>query len=96
MDIFRIKHIPTGLYYKPAGTTGNLSATGKLYSRKQPKPTYITVRFHTSRGILRKEHKLMVDAFNIDTSKLKKGKWFSFRDRIQTEESDWEFETIKS
>lgn len=31
MKPHRIKHIPTGLYYKPFGNTSNLSKTGKVY-----------------------------------------------------------------
>ena len=27
----RVKHIPTGLYYKPYGSNSNLSAVGKVY-----------------------------------------------------------------
>lgn len=40
MKIFRLKHKPTGLYYKPnngkyASTKSNLSKRGKLYIKKQ-------------------------------------------------------------
>ena len=31
MKPHRIKHNPTGLYYKPYGNTSNLSKTGKVY-----------------------------------------------------------------
>ena len=31
MKPHRVKHIPTGLYYKPYGNTSNLSKTGKVY-----------------------------------------------------------------
>lgn len=31
MKPHRIKHTPTGLYYKPSGNTSNLSKTGKVY-----------------------------------------------------------------
>ena len=35
MNPYRIKHIPTGLYYKPEGNTcNNLSKTGKVYFTK--------------------------------------------------------------
>ena len=31
MKPHRVKHIPTGLYYKPYGNNSNLSLVGKLY-----------------------------------------------------------------
>lgn len=31
MKPYRIKHVPTGLYYKPANGGDNLSKTGKVY-----------------------------------------------------------------
>lgn len=31
MKPHRVKHIPTGLYYKPYGSAGNLSSVGKVY-----------------------------------------------------------------
>lgn len=31
MKPHRVKHIPTGLYYKPYGSNSNLSAVGKVY-----------------------------------------------------------------
>ena len=31
MKAYRIKHIPTGLYYKPSNGMSNLSAKGKVY-----------------------------------------------------------------
>lgn len=96
MNIFRIKHVPTGLYYGPANTTGNLGKVGKIYHRKQPYPTYITIRFKSSRGVISKENQRLVDYFNLDVSKIKKGQWFSFREHIKTDDSQWEFEPIKT
>lgn len=31
MKPHRVKHIPTGLYYKPYGSNSNLSLVGKMY-----------------------------------------------------------------
>lgn len=31
MKAYRIKHIPTGLYYKPSNGMSNLSTKGKVY-----------------------------------------------------------------
>lgn len=34
-NIYKLKHIPTGLYYKPLnGTSSNLSKRGKIYQTK--------------------------------------------------------------
>lgn len=32
MKFYRIKHKPTGLYYKPGGTGNNLTKNGKVYT----------------------------------------------------------------
>jgi len=53
MKMYRIKHIPTGLYFKPA--TGriwsktNLSKLGKVYAKKQPLPKGFYYRFDKSK-----------------------------------------------
>lgn len=45
MQVYRIKHIPTGLYYKPGEV--NLSANGKVYT------TTANVLTRACRGIVR-------------------------------------------
>lgn len=44
MNPYRIKHIPTGLYYKPGKV--NLSKTGKVYQ------TVKNILTHVSRGVV--------------------------------------------
>jgi hypothetical protein len=34
MKVYKILHKPTGLYFTPSQGSGNLSTTGKIYSRK--------------------------------------------------------------
>ena len=34
MKVYKILHKPTGLYFTPSKGNGNLSMTGKIYSRK--------------------------------------------------------------
>lgn len=34
MNPYRLKHIPTGLYYKPFDSIANLSSRGKIYQTK--------------------------------------------------------------
>lgn len=34
--VYKLKHIPTGLYFEPMGYKGNVSEIGKVYSNKKP------------------------------------------------------------
>ena len=36
MKLYKLKHIPTGLFYTPSRGSGNLSVKGKIYINKKP------------------------------------------------------------
>ena len=44
MKIYKLKHIPTGLYYIPSKGNGNLSTKGKIYSSKPKIEWGLTLR----------------------------------------------------
>jgi len=53
MKAYRLKHLPTGLYFKPNTAhrgKNNLSKTGKLYSKK-PSSTYGVGHLYVSKSI---------------------------------------------
>lgn len=52
MSMYRIKHIPTGLYYKKADEdNGNWSVAGQIYVRKPQLPRYIRMpKYWESKG----------------------------------------------
>lgn len=60
MKPHRVKHIPTGLYYKPFGGTSNLSSVGKVYITKgdplsvNKEEEYIYISIRKDSSILKK------------------------------------------
>ena len=44
MKIYKLKHIPTGLYFQPSRTNGNFSTNGKIYQSKPNIDWALTVR----------------------------------------------------
>jgi hypothetical protein len=99
MICYKIKHKPTGLYFKPSRGKSNLSTKGKLYSM-QPNITWIgtniSIVIWTCTGKLSKVNKTIVDYFNIDTSSLKSGSYFSIKTFVNVPLEDWEIETYNS
>lgn len=63
---YRLKHIPTGLYYSPVRKNGNLTKIGKVYVRKPNIGTgiYCTIRvYRSTKGV-----QTLINHFKIDTS----------------------------
>ena len=86
MLVYKIKHIPTGLYYTPSKGNGNLSAKGKMYSTK---PTLawvsqIRITIYSCKKSPTGTHKIIVDYFKFD--------WNSgyINEYVKTKHSDWE------
>ena len=70
MIVYKIKHKPTGLFFTPSKGNGNLSTTGKIYSRK-PRIEWTggSVRLVIkpwSGSKLTKKHKILVEYFGIE------------------------------
>lgn len=44
--VYKLKHIPTGLFYAPNGTYRTVSKLGKVYSNRKPaRQTHITIPY---------------------------------------------------
>ena len=93
MKIYKLKHIPTGLYYKPfAGSGSNLSKNGKVYTKRPPskEPPVIRVTF-ISLSAPTPTQKIIIDYFNIPWN----GGYTNNR-YINTQLQDWEVEEVKT
>lgn len=92
--MYKIKHIPTGLFYQPSRGNGNLTKSGKIYKRR---PTDKEVESYTNQvrvvmwGINKKPNKsqqLIIDHFNIS---LEGNSTYRSVDKYyNTKLSDWE------
>lgn len=71
--IYRLKHIPTGLYFTPSKGKGNLSVNGKYYVGKKPSLDWVSVIrviiYPYLSKALSKIHKLLIDVFGLDKDK---------------------------
>ena len=100
MKVYKILHKPTGLYFTPSNGTGNLSITGKIYSRK-PSLTVciggsiriIVHEYGTEEVKLSKKLQAIVDFFKIPKETWGEKNYFSgyyFDKHINTPYEDWE------
>jgi hypothetical protein len=91
MKVYKILHKPTGLYFTPSVGYGNLSITGKIYSRK-PSLDYVGggVRIiikKWSNEKLTKKQKIICDYFDIKPDE----RGIYWIDTYKnTDKSDWE------
>lgn len=55
MTFYRLKHLPTGLFFKPYRTpwSPNLGKSGKVYSKK-PSLSYVKQGFRDTKGVTQK------------------------------------------
>ena len=68
MKIYKLKHIPTGLYYIPSKGNGNLSTKGKIYSSK-PKIEWgltLRIKIFSFKKIPTGKHKIITDYFKLN------------------------------
>ena len=86
MKIYKLKHIPTGLYYIPSRGNGNLSIKGKIYSSK-PKIEWgltLKIKIFSFKKIPTGKHKIITDYFKLDWNN-------GFVDKyVKTNIEDWE------
>jgi len=76
MKAYKLKHIPTGLYFTPSKSIGNLSKKGKVYIDFKPRiewtnkiricGNYNTKRYKTLCGILKIDYSLFVEGWRFD------------------------------
>ena len=93
MEIYRLKHLPTGLYYTPSRGSGNLSPKGKLYAGAKPQigwTSTIRIQIRSFRKEPTGHHKIIVEYFGI--------KWTppsrNIDINVSTHPSHWEIETV--
>lgn len=83
--LYKLKHIPTGLYFTPSKGYGNLSAAGKIYINRIPDLKWvktIRVRFYPETKSMK--NKLLSEHFKCDMTKYCVDEYFS------TKPEDWE------
>lgn len=102
MKFYRVKHIPTGLYYQPVQSECHLSLSGKVYQRP-PAPHQLTDLFiefkYNWKGCewfdKNKRYKAIIDYFGVKPEEYtyyKRNIYNSFRTNIP--ESDWQIEEL--
>lgn len=102
MKFYRVKHIPTGLYYQPVQSECNLSLQGKVYQRPPAphtlKELFIEFKYYW-RGCewfeKNKRYKIIIDYFNVKpemSSAWNKNVYNHFKANIP--ESDWQIEEL--
>lgn len=90
MNAYRLKHKPTGLYFKPNRGTGNLSEKGKLYVSRIPSMEWvdrISLYVYPYKKNFSKVETLVVEFFGSPPAN-------SYSWWVKTPRSDWEIETM--
>lgn len=86
-----MRHIPTGLYFKPSQSAGNLSKKGKGYVDRKPDIKWgriIRIRFYINKTP-NKLQQMLIDHFNLELKYTNQVDSY-----ISTIESDWEIVEI--
>lgn len=90
---YRIKHLPTGLYYQPVGGSGNnLSKKGKLYHQKTGANRVISGGKYVSLQA-KKDSRVYKDTQNIIDWK---DSWSQSSVYFHSPVADWEIETFQT
>ena len=84
--MYKLKHIPTGLFYIPSTGHGNLSSKGKLYQKEPKIQTDLRIVIHRKEK-LNKRHQKIMDVFNLS---FPDNGWQGIDKWVTTKESDWE------
>ncbi len=91
MKLYKMKHLPTGLYYTPSKGRGNLSKKGKIYVGIKPRYEWckqLRIVLWSLRNSDSKMNQTIRNYFNITDTSPYINKYF------QTQESDWLIEEI--
>lgn len=91
MKLYKLKHIPTGLYFTPSKGSGNLSKKGKIYIDRIPSLDWveiIRIKINTWKKQPSKINKIICDYFNIDYNN-------GYVDKhLKTNKEDWVIEEV--
>ena len=91
MKLYKLKHIPTGLFFTPSKGCGNLSTTGKIYINRIPDLKWcetIRVKFYTDKKS--KKNDKLIECFKIEI------KNYIVDIHFKTSPEDWEIIEIKN
>lgn len=91
MKLYKLKHLPTGLYFTPSKGYGNLSTTGKVYINRVPDLKWvesIRIRFYTDSNS--EKAKRIAEFFKIDIDNA-----YKIDLSVHTQSSDWEIIEIQ-
>lgn len=93
MKLYKLKHLPTGLFFTPSKSAGNLSLTGKIYDNLSPKRSWIeTIRIQIPYcSKLSKKNKIICDYFEIEHSPDRR-----IDEYFKTNPRDWEIIELKN
>lgn len=96
MKLYRLKHIPTGLYFTPSKCCGNLTKKGKIYVNLVPQITNWTSQIRIKVFALKSsgKAKILCDFLGITNKDTDNGRYISIDKIVSTKESDWEIEEI--
>lgn len=90
---YRIKHKPTGLYFKPSKGGSSLSAKGKIYTSLPSLKwagDYVRIRIRINEiDKLSKTHQILINYFNLT---VKEGKYICMDAYKKVSLEDWEIE----
>lgn len=91
MEVYRMKHIPTGLFYTPSRGSGNLSKTGKFYVKKPDLGWGLTLRIkiNSFRDKPAGHHKIIIDYFRLNWGN------GTIDTKVSTRLEDWIIETVE-
>ena len=90
MKLYKLKHLPTGLFYTPSKGSGNLSVKGKIYVGIYPQLSWcnqVRIKFYTDQK--NKKNQLLIEHFKLDTSR------YIVDSCFKTDPSDWEIIEIQ-
>ena len=89
MDLYKIRHIPTGLFFKPSKGGSNFSVTGKVYVDKKPSLSWVS---DSSRVVIKwkgssKTQKKLIEHYNL---KPKESGYYWIDINVKTPRDEWE------
>ena len=91
MKLYKLKHLPTGLFFTPSKGSGNLSTKGKIYIDRIPTLEWCKqIRIQLYPETKSNKNKILIETFNLDTTKWKIDECF------KTEPEDWEIIELKN
>lgn len=93
MKLYKLKHLPTGLFFTPSKSAGNLSTTGKVYVDLIPKFSWVNqIRIQVPYcSKLTKKNEIICNYFKLEHSPNKR-----IDSYFKTQQNDWEIIELKN